>query len=119
MSTPQLKLNARARAPNRRWLSLRLGLVSLTFYSCLFLIKASMFACSWSDKPSYAGLNYKTCLALAQTFGYAARKLPALLYSPKLPHSSVRAAFVAVVLGSGSCVMLSCVAPPALGLALV
>ena len=107
------------REDGRRWQSLRLALISLLFYSNVFLIKASMFACKWVDKPMFLGLNFKTCLALAQTLGYAAGKVPSILYSPKLPHSRVRGALIAVMVTSGTCICISCATPPAASLALV
>ena len=102
-----------------RALSLRLALLALLFYTCVIMIKASMFACSWASQPSFAGLSFKTCLALAQTFGYAAGKVPSMIYSPKLPQSRLRGALIAVVVAAGSCVCLSCITPPAISLALV
>ena len=92
--------------------SLRLALLSLLFYSCVFMIKASMFACTWRDRPTYSGLSFKTCLALAQTLGYAAGKIPSIMYSPKLPFGRVRGATIGVIVASGSCVVLSCAVPP-------
>ena len=56
--------------------SLRLALLALLYYSCIFLVKTSMFACSFANYPTLLGLSYKTCLALAQTFGYAMGKVP-------------------------------------------
>ena len=85
----------------------------------MFLTKANMFACSWADQPSFLGLNFKTSLALAQTFGYAAGKVPSLIYSPKLPHSRLRGALIAVVAAAGSCIALSCFTPAAASLILV
>ena len=90
-----------------------LALLALLYYSSIFLIKTSMFACSWASRPSVGGLSFKTCLALAQTFGYAIGKVPSILYSPKLPASRLRGALIAVVMASGTCVCLSCVAAPA------
>ena len=78
-----------------------------------------MFACAWADKPSFLGLSFKTCLALAQTFGYAAGKVPSILFSPKLPHSQLRGALVMVVLAAGTCVTLSSFTPALASLALV
>lgn len=104
---------------DERGKSIRLALIALLFYSCIFLIKASMFACSWKSMPNVFGLQYKTCLALAQTFGYAAGKMPAIIYSPKLPASRLRGALITVVCASGTCVCLSCAAPAKLALALV
>ena len=102
-----------------RAISIRLALLGLLYYSCIFLIKASMFACSWSRQPSFLGLSYKTLLALAQTFGYAAGKVPSLLYSPKLPPQRLRGALVAVVLIAGGNVLLSCITPASMSLFLV
>ena len=102
-----------------RAISIRLALLGLLYYSCIFLIKASMFACSWSRQPSFLGLSYKTLLALAQTFGYAAGKVPSLLYSPKLPPQRLRGALVAVVLIAGGNVLLSCITPASMSLLLV
>ena len=99
--------------------SLQLAVLALLYYSCVFLIRTAMFACTWSDQPTYAGLNFKTCLALAQTFGYACGKVPAIAFSPKLPHSQLREALVTVLIGSGACVTLACVVPSAVSLALV
>ena len=113
------QLQSAMREDGRRWQSLRLALISLLFYSNVFLIKASMFACKWVDKPMFLGLNFKTCLALAQTLGYAAGKVPSILYSPKLPHSRVRGALIAVMVTSGTCICISCATPPAASLALV
>ena len=107
-------------APTRhRWASVRLALFALLFYSSIFLIKASMFACMWSSRPSIGGLGFKTCLALAQTFGYAAGKVPALMITPKLPHERLRGALFAVILAAGTCVTLSCTTSAALSLLLV
>lgn len=108
------------RPSSERWRSARLALLALAYYSCVFCIKASMFACSWTQMPTFfGGLNYKTCLALAQTFGYAAGKIPSLIYSPKLPQERLRGALIAVLVVSGSCVTLSCVTPPWVSLCLV
>lgn len=105
--------------PSMQRASLRLGMLALVYYSCVFAIKASMFACSWRNIPAIAGLSYKTCLALAQTFGYAAGKVPAMMYSPKLQHDRLRGALVGILLASGSCVLMSCATPPATSLCLV
>ena len=48
--------------------------------------------------PSYAGLNFKACLALAQAFGYAAGKVPSIIYSQSCS-DRMRGA-LAVIVGS-------------------
>ena len=99
--------------------SLRLALLALLYYSCIFLVKTSMFACSFANYPTLLGLSYKTCLALAQTFGYAMGKVPSLMFSPKLLRSQLRGALVAVIVSAGSLITLSCATPPAASLLLI
>ena len=99
--------------------STRLAVYALIYYSCIFLVKASMFACSFADKPTVLGLSYKTCLALAQTSGYAIGKVPSLLYSPKLPQSQLHRALVAILISAGLLVVLSCLTPPAASVVLI
>ncbi len=53
---------------------------------------------------------FKTCLALAQTFGYAAGKVPSMMLSPKLPPTRLRGALVCVVVIAGGCVALAAAA---------
>mmetsp|Transcript_21493 Transcript_21493/g.67134 ORF Transcript_21493/g.67134 Transcript_21493/m.67134 type:complete len:438 (+) Transcript_21493:33-1346(+) len=99
--------------------SLRLAALGLAYYSCIYLVKVPMFACGWSAAPSIGGLGFKTCLALAQVFGFAAGKVPSLLVVPKLPQQRLRCALITVIVSAGSCVTLSCMVPPALSLLLV
>ena len=97
----------------------KLALFALLYYSCVFLVKSSMFACTWTHRPSFAGLSFKTCLALAQTFGYAVGKVPSMAFSPKLPRAHLRSALMAVLGAAASCVTLSCITTAAVSLLLV
>ena len=99
--------------------SWRLALWALLYYSCVLLIKTSMFACAWAERPSFGGLSFKTCLALAQTFGYALGKIPSLIYSPKLPHHRLKGALMVIIASSGACMGLSVLMPPVLSLGFV
>ena len=99
--------------------SWRVALWGLLYYSSIFLIKVGMFACAWRERPAFGGLSFKTCLALAQTFGYASGKIPSLVYSPKLPEEQLRGALMAVIVAAGTAVTLSTFAPPGLSLVLV